>query len=227
MNKKTNIKPWRPLTRRLRRKIVRDNLEPFIAAQRTCEQILDLGCGNSRYIEHFPNRVGLDFVKGEGVNIIADAHHLPLRSATFSMVLTTEMLEHVQDPQRVVDEIERIVKPGGQVILTTRFVFPIHESPFDFYRFTKYGLKYLFRKWAQVEVTPDARPFESIGALFQRMAYQSDFYGSKFTTLFCLLIAHSLQWGDKLVKKQYGNYGRTVVENEIISNGYYVMAKKQ
>lgn len=220
------MKPWNILTRRLRSKIVRGHLDPFIASLSTKEKILDLGCANSRYARFFPNRIGIDLLLGNGVDIVADAHHLPIKSSAFSMVLTTEMLEHTHDPQAVVNEIERILKPGGKVILTTRFLFPIHEAPYDFFRFTKYGLKHLFRNWAHVEVKHDTRPFEGLGVLFQRMAFQSDFHGARLVTLSCLLIAQILKRCDVLIKSQYGDYHRRVQENEIITNGYHVVAVK-
>lgn len=220
------MKPWKLLTRQLRRKIVRTYLEPFIISHSTNEKILDLGCANSRYARYFPNRVGVDILNAKGVDIVADAHHLPIKSSTFSIVLTTEMLEHTHDPQAVINEIERILKPGGRVILTTRFLFPIHEAPFDFFRFTKYGLKHLFRNWAHVVVKHDTKPFEGIAVLFQRMAFQSDFRWSKVVTLMCLLIAQILKRCDVLIKSQYGDYQRSALENEIITNGYHVVAVK-
>lgn len=222
----TLLKPWKAIKYRLRRKIVRSKLDPFIASQGTAELVLDLGCANSRYARHFPNRIGIDIIQGRGVDVVGDAHHIPIKSSSFSVVLTTEMLEHVQNPQAVINEIERILKPGGKVILTTRFLFPIHEAPFDFFRFTKYGLKHLFRHWAHVEVKNDTKPFEGLGVLFQRMAFQSDFRGSKMMTFICLLTAQMLRLCDALVKAQYGDYARRVSENEIITNGYHVVAVK-
>ncbi len=216
----------RKLKRRLRRKIVRSHLDSFMADQKTTECVLDLGCGDSRYSHYFPNRIGLDHSMQEGVNIIGDAHHLPFSSSSFSVILTTEMLEHVHDPQKVIDEIQRVLRPGGKVILTTRFVFPIHEAPMDFYRFTKYGLAYLFRKWVKVEIRPESHPFEGIGVLFQRMAYQSDFRGSKLISYACLLLARFMSILDILVTRQYGDIRRQTLETEIITSGYYLIAHK-
>jgi SAM-dependent methyltransferase len=217
-------KPWKGISRALRHKIVRGHLDSFLRAHSTQERVLDLGCGSTRYSVYFPNRIGLDFQRRKGVDIVADAHNLPFERSSFSAVLTTEMLEHVKDPQRVVDEIQRILRPGGKVILTTRFVFPIHDAPFDFYRFTKYGLAHLLRNWVNVEIQCDTTPFEGIGVLFQRMAYQSDFHGSKLVTAGCLLTAQLVRLLDKLVKKQYGDYDRNVIESEIITSGYHVVA---
>ncbi len=218
--------PLRGFRRRLRRKIVRSHLDSFMSHHRTNECVLDLGCGDSRYSHYFPNRIGLDHSMQEGVNVVGDAHRLPFLSSSFSIILTTEMLEHVHNPQQVIDEIERVLRPGGKVILTTRFVFPIHEAPMDFYRFTKYGLAYLFRRWVKVEIRPETHPFEGIGVLFQRMAYQSDFRGSKVISYACLLLARFMSMLDVLVARQYGDIKRQSQETEIITSGYYLVAHK-
>src|SRR3990170_8870909 len=109
--KKNTVNPWKALKGALRRKIVRSRLDSFLSSHKTQEHVLDLGCGISRYLIYFPNRIGLDSSKRNGVDIVADAHHLPFVSSSFSTVLTTEMLEHVKDPQRVIDEIERVLRP--------------------------------------------------------------------------------------------------------------------
>jgi SAM-dependent methyltransferase len=220
------VNPLKILSRWLRKKTVRTHLESFMAENRTEKNVLDIGCGESRYSHYFPNRLGVDFTRKKGVNVLADAHALPFQSSYFSMALSTEMLEHVKDPQRVVDEIARVLQPGGKLILTTRFVFPIHEAPFDFFRFTKYGLAHIFRKWMNVEIKTDTASFETIGILFERMAFQNDFRGSRFVTTACLLAAKFLPSLDRLVKRQYGDYKRKQKETGIIASGYYVIAYK-
>jgi SAM-dependent methyltransferase len=56
-------------------------------------------------------------------------------------VLCTEVLEHSGQPFEVLKEIKRILKPGGHVILSTPFIYPLHEPPNDHWRFTEYGIK--------------------------------------------------------------------------------------
>ena len=215
------------LKSRLRKKIVREHLKNFLEQHRTDSQVLDLGCGRSRYTELFPNRIGFDITRDRGVDVVGDAHHLPFRSGQFSTVLATEMLEHVVDPQRVVSEMLRVARVGGKVILTTRFVFPIHEAPHDYFRFTKYGLAHLFRNCPDVQIQQEASSFETIAILLQRIAYQSDFHGATFTKGMCLLSARFLRIGNRLLKGQYGSYNRKQKETDIMPSGYYVVATKQ
>jgi hypothetical protein len=77
--------------------------------------------------------------------------------------MSTEVLEHALEPQRMIDEIRRALRPGGRVLLTTRFIFPLHDVPGNYYRFTNYALVHLFRDWASVSVEPEATTFETLG----------------------------------------------------------------
>lgn len=217
--------PGRAVSARLRRKIVRRRLEPLIRRQATERHTLDLGCGGSRYSRYFPRRVGLDLTFGRGVQVIADAHHLPLRSACFPCVLSTEMLEHAREPHRVVEEIRRVLEPGGTVVLTTRFLFPVHEAPFDYFRFTRFGLAHLFRAFADVTIQPDTGPVESLAVLFQRLVFQGDLRGGRLTGGLFLLAARILSRLDGLVVRAYGDYARSGPVEEIFASGYCVVAR--
>jgi SAM-dependent methyltransferase len=77
---------------------------------------------------------------------------LPFEVASFDTVVCTEVLEHVPEPAQVVREIARVLKPNGYVILTTPLYYPIHEEPYDFFRFTPFGLRHPFNE-AGLEVT--------------------------------------------------------------------------
>jgi len=202
----------------------RVRLDAFITSFQTSERVLDLGCGKSRYTPYFPNRIGVDRARKIGVDVVGDALHLPLKTASFSLIISTEMLEHVRDPQKAIDEMQRLLKPGGKVVLTTRFTYPIHEAPDDYYRFTRYGLSHLFRNWRDVEIKTDTRPFESIGILFQRSVFQSEFKWPRIVSAFLLVIGKLMGSFDSLVRRQFGDSSRRVAENQILSSGYFVVA---
>jgi SAM-dependent methyltransferase len=210
----------------LTRQIVRERLKTFVTTYRTDNCVLDLGCGNSNYINYFPNRIGIDIVSKAGVNVVGDAYNLPFRADTFSMILSTEMLEHVREPQRVIDEIQRILKPEGKLVLTTRFIFPLHDTPNDFYRFTQYGLGHLFRGWSRFDIAPEIGSFETFGVLLQRMAFQCDFYAARFVRFLLLLAARLIGILNLLIKAQYGNIARTTQVKQILVSGWYVVAVK-
>ena len=90
-----------------------------------------------------PGYVNLDLVSIPGVDVVADAEQLPFPAEVFQRVECDAVLEHVQDPERVMSEIHRVLAPGGYVHLVTPFCHPFHEYPKDFRRFTLDGLKQL------------------------------------------------------------------------------------
>jgi len=90
-----------------------------------------------------PGYVNLDLFAIPGVDVAANAEHLPFPDGTFQRVECDAVLEHVRDPARVMDEIRRVLAPGGYVHLVVPFCHPFHEYPKDFRRFTLDGLKAL------------------------------------------------------------------------------------
>src|SRR5215831_10665922 len=125
-----------PLFRKaLSAKLTRITLDRFIAAHASTRRTLDIGAQNGPYAAQFPKRIALDIKQGLGVRIIGDAQALGIRDASFDVVLCTEVLEHLPEPQRAIDEMYRVLAPGGQLLLTTRFLFPIHDAPHDYFRF--------------------------------------------------------------------------------------------
>jgi len=95
--------------------------------------------------------VGTDIYPSRGVSLICDAHHLPFFDDAFDGVLIQAVLEHVLEPQRVVDEIARVLKPDGLVYAETPFLQAVHMGAYDFTRFTKSGHRWLFRRFTEVD----------------------------------------------------------------------------
>lgn len=110
-------------------------------------KLLDVGCGKKPYREIFnvEQYIGVDWANTPhglaDVDIVTDASKLPFDSELFDTVLCTEVLEHVQNPYETIREIARVLKPGGILILSTPFAFWIHEAPFDFFRYSVFGLR--------------------------------------------------------------------------------------
>jgi SAM-dependent methyltransferase len=114
--------------------------------------VLDVGCGNKskRYLvgASVTDYVGLDH---EGslhdrtqVDILGTAYRIPRPEATFDGIVCTAVLEHLEDPRAALAESFRVLKPGGHAIYTVPLFWYLHEEPRDFYRYTAYGLRYLF-----------------------------------------------------------------------------------
>ena len=87
--------------------------------------------------------VNLDILRVPGVDVAADAEQMPFPANLFQRVECDAVLEHVRDPERVVDEIERVLVPGGYAHLVTPFCHPFHEYPRDYRRFSLDGLREL------------------------------------------------------------------------------------
>ena len=108
--------------------------------------LLDIGCGNKPYRKLFEGRItsytGADLCQSslKCVDIVCEAANIPVADGTYSTVLSTQTLEHVPDPQKLCNEAFRVLVRGGHFILSCPQYWPLHEEPFDFFRFTKYGI---------------------------------------------------------------------------------------
>lgn len=90
-----------------------------------------------------PDFINLDLFAVPGVNIAADAEQLPFPDSIFGRIECDAVLEHVRRPEKVMQELERVLAPGGYAHLVTPFCHPFHEYPKDYRRFTLDGLKEL------------------------------------------------------------------------------------
>ena len=114
--------------------------------------LLDLGCGNKPYEEWYnkntKTQTGCDVMQSDKnrVDVICLATDLKFEDNKFDTVLATQVLEHVYDHHSMIKESFRVLRPGGNMILTVPFTWELHEEPFDFFRLTKHGLKELFEE---------------------------------------------------------------------------------
>lgn len=133
--------------------IINPNLEKRIKKYFS-GQLIDIGCGEKPYYEmikpYVHEHIGVDhehtFHDKSNIDFIGSAYNVPAESCSFDCLLCTDVLEHLEEPGNAMQEAYRILKPGGYAIYTVPLFWHLHEEPRDFYRYTKYGLKYLFEK---------------------------------------------------------------------------------
>jgi SAM-dependent methyltransferase len=114
--------------------------------------LLDIGCGQKPYIHLTNDRVkehiGLDHLETihntTFVDLFSTVYQSGLADQSVDTILCTVVLEHLERPLEALNEMFRILRPGGNIILTTPLFWHLHEEPRDFYRYTKHGLEYLF-----------------------------------------------------------------------------------
>lgn len=106
--------------------------------------VADVGCGEQP-LRALVERLGAVYTgidvhqnRQGTVDVIADITAVPLPDAAFDVILCTEVLEHVPDTHTAVAELARLCRPGGMVLVTTPFAYPLHEEPSDFIRVTPY-----------------------------------------------------------------------------------------
>jgi SAM-dependent methyltransferase len=119
-----------------------------IAAQINGGVLLDIGCGVKPYAPLFRVNmyVGMEtLVSGHSKeakinDIFFDGSRFPIKPQSIDVVMATQVLEHVFYPESFLSEIVRILKPGGKLIITVPFVWDEHEQPYDYARYTSFGL---------------------------------------------------------------------------------------
>jgi SAM-dependent methyltransferase len=123
------------------------------------ELVLDAGAGRAAYRELFTHAryETADFLAVRGKryaqpDYVCDLVAIPVEDERFDHVLLTQVLEHLPEPADVLAELHRVLRPGGTLWLTAPLFYVEHERPYDFYRYTQYGLRHLLgRAGFQVE----------------------------------------------------------------------------
>jgi SAM-dependent methyltransferase len=122
--------------------------EEAIAALPMKEPILEIGARPAEGQEELADirsllpgteYIGCDIQEGPNVDQVEDVHALSFADGSIGTVLAFETLEHVADPIRAVQEMHRVLAPGGVAVITSCMFFPIHEHPWDYWRFTPEG----------------------------------------------------------------------------------------
>ncbi|MGB5745109.1 MAG: glycosyltransferase, partial [Sedimenticolaceae bacterium] len=136
------------------RYLVRRSILDALTSYRECFEgvLLDVGCGQMPYKPVFltadskvKRYIGLDFavnpIHENQPDLVWEDGRIPLEDASIDSALCTEVLEHCPDPDAVLAEIARVLRPGGYLLFTVPFLWPLHEVPYDHYRYTPFALR--------------------------------------------------------------------------------------
>jgi hypothetical protein len=125
--------------------------------------VLNAGAGDTPISA--ANLVNLEVVRYPFTDVVADAQHLPFADGVFDMVFSQSVVEHIPDPFKYVNELVRVLKPGGTLLLDAPFVAPYHGYPDHYFNPTKSGLRVLCRGLEEIEVREGSHHDPAIAVL--------------------------------------------------------------
>jgi SAM-dependent methyltransferase len=137
---------------------------------------LDVGCGSKPY-EHLygsTEYIGLEFDTPENrefknADFFYDGNTFPFTEASFNSVVANEVFEHVFNPDNFLDEIHRILSKDGVLLMTMPFAWDEHEQPYDFARYSSFGIKHLLENH-NFEIIHQKKSVDDITVIFQLLS---------------------------------------------------------
>ena len=143
-------------------------------------KVIDVGAGNAPFRELFAHA---SYVTADWENSIyrptmppdirAPANRLPVKDAWFDAILCTDVLEHVAAPASVLEEFHRVLKPDGHLWITVPFIWYLHEQPYDYFRYTSHGLRFLLERagFIDIQITPLSDAFSTVAQLTRDLGW--------------------------------------------------------
>jgi SAM-dependent methyltransferase len=145
----------------------------FAAGLPDGSRVLDAGAGEGQYAHYFARHryAGVDLAVGDAgwdysrLQAVADLTALPFASASFDASINIVTLEHVREPSRALEEIARVLKRGGSLLLAVPHEWEVHQAPHDYFRFTRHGIQHLLEQagFQRIRIDP-------VGGFFRLLA---------------------------------------------------------
>lgn len=137
--------------------LIRYRIEQQIKLQavKLTGNLLDFGCGSKPYQQYFTHTlsyIGLDIVqsghthKNEQIDVYYNGKTIPFADNHFDAIFSCEVFEHVFNIDEILPEINRVLKPKGKLLFSCPFAWPEHEVPYDFARYSSFGIKAIIEK---------------------------------------------------------------------------------
>jgi SAM-dependent methyltransferase len=152
---------------------IEDAVRGFACSLTDDSRVLDAGAGEGQYARYFKKQryTGVDLGVGDAawdygrLQTVADLTALPFHDGSFDACISLVTLEHVKEPARALGEIARSLKPGARLLLVVPHEWEVHQSPHDYWRFTRHGVGYLLEEAGFQEIR-----IEPVGGFFRLLA---------------------------------------------------------
>jgi SAM-dependent methyltransferase len=199
--------------------------------------VVDVGCASMAVADYLPasrcRYVGLDYpptvrtMYRTRPHVFADAHALPLADGSADAVLLLNVLEHLRAPARAIAEAARVLAPGGSLFIDVPFLYPLHDRPHDFQRWTEHGLREALDHAGldAVEIEAVGQPTET-AALLANLALAAGLAAAlqRRSALALLLGAFMLLVP---VINVLGASGRILIRGDAMPHGYFAIARRK
>ena len=209
--------------------ISRKGIYPFLNIEfnkiTSSKKVLTIGAGgevnlllNQYSKKNSFDLVSFDIEKNRQPDILGDICTFDFNEEKYDYVVIVEVLEHLHSPHLAISNINGLLNKGGKIILTVPFIFPIHERPYDYYRYTKYGLEFLLKDFANLKIKERNSWLEAINVLFVRLVMDQNFISRVFAPFFLILAYINFPFIWILSK---------IIRTDFITTGYLVTASKK
>lgn len=203
--------------------------------------IMPTGLGGNGFLDRYPKEgktlnlgsgprvlkdtkvINVDLTAYASVDIVADVMNVPLPDASVARIVSDNVLEHVKDPVKAVQEMYRLLEPGGLAYIATPFMYPFHSSPSDYQRWTIQGLRELFNEFEIVEQGVRGGPFSALNTYMCHVTGVLFSFGVPFLYSFFVNASMFVFWPIKLLDIVFA-YVPNAVD---ISAVLYIVVKKR
>ena len=198
-------------------------------------RLLDLGCGKAPLFGLYRDRVDtvtcVDWGRSLHDNEFIDQEvdltkRLPFGDASFDTVVLSDVLEHIPTPSALCREIARVLAPGGKLVMNVPFYYPIHEEPYDFYRYSRFALSRLLEEAALgvISLEPVGGAPEVVADIVAKVAL--DLRGPLFRGRLGTLVAMVIQQAALAATKTGPGRRVSHATRERFPFGYFAVAQK-
>jgi|ERR1043166_208986 SAM-dependent methyltransferase len=213
---------------RLSKVLSRKGLYEFLAGEfsriKAGESVLTVGAGGEveKLLDQYAAQqefavTSFDIDKKYEPDILGDICDYDFGARTFDVIVLSEVLEHVHSPHLAIDNIHRLLSSNGRLILTVPFIFPIHERPHDYFRYTRYGLEFLLREFKDVRIRERNSWAEAVNVLAPRLVVDKKRASQ---------IIAPLMVAAAFVKLPFVLLLGKLVQTDLMTTGYVVTASK-